>query len=774
MPTEAMRRVRSFDEVGKPGAERNLVRQLQTFEKNAGDAVDRLTSDSLKRFEFTTGERVIAAPGQAIGVSPTAEDVALEKPSATTAGRLTAVHRTALGSSLAWLKADGATINGLDAYPYSSSGLALLVNDGKNYHALEFGRRFDVTFYGASPRASADVNDAAFQRAADAIRDAGGGTLWIPAGHFNKLTTTTIYENTTVEGEGDISLVDFPDASTTTIAFTVAGTQAAGVALSTDAAEGSDDLDVSGAGFADGDWVKVYSTAVTGSTNIPKGEICRVNDASAMTLFDPLCDSYATADMASVALMGLVEGVAFKSLRIRGPADNSVIFSGILADRTIGTRFENVTTERCHFYGIGIQDAVQWSAVGCKHSQSEAGGLAYGIALLNAAQDGSITGCTGYRLRHLVTHGGFSFRNGVPRRTVTSACVASQARNSGFDAHAGGEDISFVNCTVLGSESDGFTIECASATLTGCTVKGTQGPAFHLNPQSVKPFRLSMSGCSGNNIGFETVGSAIQIQVHTGFEQFDSISITGGAFANYRYGVRTINAETGRIANVSIAGVVFNRCGVDQDAVIAIVHATRVAVTGCTINDDSFSVDGVSLNDVTHFTVHGNAIQLTAAGSCRGVRCLTTCDDGTIGGNAIDTGASGIGIGLADTTTNVTIGNDNHLSGCPTPLSLGTGAGHKLAQVNEASADRGNVSVTLLHYSEQTQRFDTALTNNRTVTLPSANVKMRFRIVRGASATGAFNLEVGTGPLKTLTAAGLWCDVESDGTNYTVTGSGAL
>lgn len=39
----------------------------------------------------------------------------------------------------------------------------------------------------------------------------------------------------------------------------------------------------------------------------------------------------------------------------------------------------------------------------------------------------------------------------------------------------------------------------------------------------------------------------------------------------------------------------------------------------------------------------------------------------------------------------------------------------------------------------------------------------KFRIVREASATGAFNLNVGTGPLKALTAASTWCEVEYDG-----------
>jgi hypothetical protein len=49
-----------------------------------------------------------------------------------------------------------------------------------------------------------------------------------------------------------------------------------------------------------------------------------------------------------------------------------------------------------------------------------------------------------------------------------------------------------------------------------------------------------------------------------------------------------------------------------------------------------------------------------------------------------------------------------------------------------------------------------------------------FRIVREAGATGAFNLNIGTGPLKALTAAGQFADVTFDGTVWRLTGNGSL
>jgi len=91
------------------------------------------------------------------------------------------------------------------------------------------------------------------------------------------------------------------------------------------------------------------------------------------------------------------------------------------------------------------------------------------------------------------------------------------------------------------------------------------------------------------------------------------------------------------------------------------------------------------------------------------------------------------------------------------------------------SADRGNESVTLtLGVSPMVNTWATPLTADRAVSLNNTNAVAgaRFRIVRAASATGAYNLNVGGG-LKLL-AAGQWCEVEYDGTTWVVTASGSL
>ncbi len=90
---------------------------------------------------------------------------------------------------------------------------------------------------------------------------------------------------------------------------------------------------------------------------------------------------------------------------------------------------------------------------------------------------------------------------------------------------------------------------------------------------------------------------------------------------------------------------------------------------------------------------------------------------------------------------------------------------------SQLSGDRGDASVSIVAGTDlEIQRFLTALTSNRTVTLGQGHVGARFTIMRPA--TGASTLDVGPG-LKTL-AAGQWVDVVHDGTAWLVVRFGNL
>jgi len=106
----------------------------------------------------------------------------------------------------------------------------------------------------------------------------------------------------------------------------------------------------------------------------------------------------------------------------------------------------------------------------------------------------------------------------------------------------------------------------------------------------------------------------------------------------------------------------------------------------------------------------------------------------------------------------------------------GTGSGIPMTLM---SADRGNADYTPGSRNYPVQRWATALTANRTFTPPTYGPAGgdRIRIIREASATGAFSLFVGAaGALKTLATAGTWCDIEYDAAAaaWRLTASGTL
>lgn len=83
--------------------------------------------------------------------------------------------------------------------------------------------------------------------------------------------------------------------------------------------------------------------------------------------------------------------------------------------------------------------------------------------------------------------------------------------------------------------------------------------------------------------------------------------------------------------------------------------------------------------------------------------------------------------------------------------------------VDAITVDNGDASATLTWGSSTpVQRWNTALTANRTVTLSTSNAKegAHFTVIRGAGATGNFTLAVGS--LVTLRAPGEWCQVRYD------------
>lgn len=625
------------------------------------------------------------------------------------------------------------------------------------------------------------------------------GVLEVGAG-----TVTLTSGGVTISGSVEIRLspgtvIDFSACAASTVCIAGTGTEGSTYALTANASKGATSVSLSApdaANFAFGDLARVASSALFDSadTDSEIGEIVRVVDVSGttVTLESPLAGgAYNTADTAVISKITPLRNVRIAGGKILGGGTPTTAGSdkdhvGIqlfLAERC---NVENVAFERVDLVGLWFRDSILCQATRCYFRDAINDQQAYGVAFDNACQDCSANECIGERVRHLGTTINSTATKGVSRRIAFKGCkVFSTATARGgtggdaFDTHTAAEDITFDNCTVYSSTGSGFNVECPSVSIRGCEAYRCQEYGVHHKNESDQEGESLIIGCK---VGQNTLEAyRVEVGIRGTTARYKGITLQGNVSEDSTsmafYVLNSPGSTTQR--NVVVSGNSAIGCqsatstfylenienGVFADNVVG--DPTNVGAFLCRFRDcANIQVTGNSVTGATSAT--GAAFWANASGA-------GTCSKIHIAGNRAGcTTPSGFrGIVLDNNTQNCTIGI-NDFQELTTQLSLGTGTGHKLLQSAEVSADKGNAAFTVQHYSEQTIRFNTPITADRAVTLPSANVKARFRVVRGASATGAFNINVGTGPLKALGTAGTWCDVESDGTNYILTGNGSL
>ena len=148
------------------------------------------------------------------------------------------------------------------------------------------------------------------------------------------------------------------------------------------------------------------------------------------------------------------------------------------------------------------------------------------------------------------------------------------------------------------------------------------------------------------------------------------------------------------------------------------------------------------------------------------------CENGTYGYQVTSGGS-------ADSTNNTL--SVARLTGASTAnLSVDAGRGRVYAITgasNTVTADAGDANFTVAAGTSTTIIYNTPITALRSVVLTTGSSTQNgdsARIVRTAACTGAFSINIGTGPLKALTSAGQWCDVQYNGTAWVLTASGTL
>lgn len=525
---------------------------------------------------------------------------------------------------------------------------------------------FNVRSYGATGDGLTD-DAAAFQAALDAANDADGGLVVVPAGRYKVTTDLPLYPNVTLRGVGRQSVIDASSGTGTFTFLEARAADGAATALTANAVAGANVLTMGAvpAGIGAGSWVKVGSTAVFGSTSQPLGELVRVVSATATTLTieDPLQDTYNVADSASIRPVDFIEGVAVEDLTILGPADKTVIFVGIALQGCLSPTIRNVVFQRTHKAGIQLTDCVGARISDCRFEAIELAGFAYGVSVIYASQDTTIANCSGFKLRHLVTTGGGTARSGVVRRLTVTGCVVSQALEAGFDVHPAAEDVSFVNCQVLGSDVDGFMIQGTRVSVVGCVARDVARHGVIVQPLVSRPIVVTVASTRIDNAG----DRGVIVLANATYMDYESLVFEGVTIGGCVRGFEVVNTTGIQARHVVVSGMAIS--GATQNP-FRMGQTSDFVVGGIEIAGIPASTAGIYVSDASDGSIGPGRVAGALISSNQGVR-LINADDVIVEGLRVTSVATGI-LNEATCANNVLMGNN--VRGCTTPISdAGTG-----------------------------------------------------------------------------------------------------
>lgn len=181
-----------------------------------------------------------------------------------------------------------------------------------------------------------------------------------------------------------------------------------------------------------------------------QGEISTVVavGATTITISPPAQDAYAVSDGARVAKLAMAKGIRIEGLRGIGP--------GQFATDTVGDRMLHmIWADGLHMDGCGSDyldngsylyscpdlRVTGWRAV--FQPQNARTANQYGLAFVNACQDGLIEDSTGAGGKHFIVQTESSTARGVTRRMTVRDCTATGTWNYALATHTNAEEVTF-------------------------------------------------------------------------------------------------------------------------------------------------------------------------------------------------------------------------------------------------------------------------------------------------------------------------------------------
>jgi hypothetical protein len=289
---------------------------------------------------------------------------------------------------------------------------------------------------------------------------------------------------------------------------------------------------------------------------------------------------------------------------------------------------------------------------------------------------------------------------------------------------------------------------------------------------------------NGLDIGANGAGNyADKVTVVGNYIEGTATDTWSGAAA-FNAGIGILGVDAGTAArNVSVVGNVVKGFNVFNTGSQAAGGIVLIYVDGVTVSGNRVYDTGTFANTAGGIVVNGAAAGVTLSGNSvktgNGLPPVllvnVTGDSLAVTGNhLVDGNGTAYAVRVSGTTLSMlnVVGNSTSASS-PFLATTSTITGTRVDWLEDlVSADRGDTSQTLaVRVDLPVQRWATALTANRTITLSTTGAVNgdTFRIVR--SGAGAFTLTVGS--IYTLVVPG-WVDVTYDGSAWVVTAWGSI
>jgi hypothetical protein len=406
---------------------------------------------------------------------------------------------------------------------------------------------------------------------------------------------------------------------------------------------------------------------------------------------------------------------------------------------------------------------------------------------------GTISSCIGFYVFPKFASQGGQINNVYSQ--ISDACVANASANTAAIKLQTHQRLLASNITAIYGSESSFVIDSVQGTINNVYVRqqlsdaglvvGNYNPNHSFSGQkfTLDGFIVEGSGSAANNeflIGGGAVGQykltgCVIRNGRAGGAGYLNLSNTNSClFENLSFGdMRFSSAIRGFTINaLPSTNNIYRNITVDSSAgggTIAIETSNSLLANCGGVAQDgdlvgSFVIYGDSNQITNPFVVNGSTNALTIRGDSNEIFNLEV------------TNITGRTLFFPSGSDNNTVYGSSNLATAGTGI-INSGTNNVIYGFSPTVvADVGNANgIPSWISGQRTFVWNTALTANRSVTLNTAGVPngARYRIVRTANSTGAFNLNVGSGPLKAL-ATGQWCDVEYDGNAWSLTAFGSL